>query len=87
MGDMSGCGEFLQVAGIQVEFDLSKPSGQRVTSLHLLCTKFRVRKYEPVHLDQVYKLVLPSYLVNGGDGFSMIKVEMLKHDTGRFLQA
>ncbi|XP_061073067.1 snake venom 5'-nucleotidase-like isoform X2 [Conger conger] len=75
-------GEFLQVAGIQVELDLSKPSGERVTSLHLLCTKCRVPKYEPLVLDQVYKLVLPSYLINGGDGFSMIKEEMLKHDSG-----
>lgn len=75
-------GEFLQVAGIRVELDLSKPSGKRVMSLHLLCTKCRVPKYEPVVLDQVYKLVLPSYMVNGGDGFSMIKEEMLKHDSG-----
>lgn len=75
-------GEFLQVSGFQVEFDLSKPAGSRVKSLNILCSKCRVPRYEPVELDSVYKVVLPSYLVTGGDGFSMIPKEMLKHNSG-----
>lgn len=75
-------GEFLQVSGIHVEFDLSKPPGQRVRSLSILCTKCRVPQYEPVEDEVVYKVVLPSYMVTGGDGFSMIQTEILKHDSG-----
>ncbi|XP_029966376.1 5'-nucleotidase [Salarias fasciatus] len=75
-------GEFLQVSGFQVEFDLSKPAGSRVKSLNILCSKCRVPRYEPVEDDSVYKVVLPSYLVTGGDGFSMIPKEMLKHNSG-----
>ncbi|KAK5852556.1 hypothetical protein PBY51_006409 [Eleginops maclovinus] len=75
-------GEFLQVSGFQVEFDLSEPSGHQVQSLSILCTRCRVPRYEAVQQDEVYKVVLPIYLVEGGDGFSMIPEEMLKHDSG-----
>lgn len=77
-----GTGEFLQVAGIHVEFDLSRPPGERVTSLTTLCTQCRVPRYEPVEDESVYKIVLPSYLVTGGDGFSVIKDGILKHNSG-----
>lgn len=43
----------------------------------------RVPSYEPLEMDKVYKVILPSYLVNGGDGFQMIKDELLKHDSGK----
>ncbi|XP_051942706.1 5'-nucleotidase [Hippocampus zosterae] len=75
-------GEFLQVSGIHVEYDLSKPVNQRVASLSVLCTQCRVPKYEPLDLEKTYTVVMPSYLVSGGDGYSMFKEEMLKHNTG-----
>ncbi|XP_044026072.1 5'-nucleotidase [Siniperca chuatsi] len=75
-------GEFLQVSGFHAEFDLAKPPGQRVKSLRILCTKCQVPHYEPVEDDTVYKVALPSYMVTGGDGFSMIRNETLKHDSG-----
>uniref|UniRef100_A0A7N6AYM2 5'-nucleotidase n=1 Tax=Anabas testudineus TaxID=64144 RepID=A0A7N6AYM2_ANATE len=75
-------GEFLQVSGFHVEFDLSRPPGHRVQSLSILCTKCRVPHYEPVEDKTVYKVVLPSYLVTGGDGFSVIRDEKLKHNSG-----
>lgn len=68
--------------GFHVEFDLSKPSGHRVKSLNILCTKCRVPHYEPVQDETVYKVVVPSYIVTGGDGFSMIKNETIKHNSG-----
>lgn len=68
--------------GIRVEFDLSKPPQHRVKSLSILCTKCRVPVYEPVENEMVYKVVLPSYMVTGGDGFSMIKDGFLKHNSG-----
>lgn len=39
--------------------------------------------YEPLRMDKVYKLILPNFLANGGDGFQMIKDEVLKHDSGK----
>ncbi|XP_062292638.1 snake venom 5'-nucleotidase-like [Scomber scombrus] len=75
-------GEFLQVSGFQVVFDLSKPPDHRVKSLNILCTNCRVPHYEPVEDAVEYKVVLPSFMVNGGDGFSMIKEEVIKHNSG-----
>ncbi|KAK9956332.1 hypothetical protein ABG768_014074 [Culter alburnus] len=75
-------GEFLQVSGFQLVYDLSKPPGNRVKSVNVLCTECRVPRYEPLNPKKVYKVVLPSYLVDGGDGYSMIKDQKLKHDSG-----
>ncbi|XP_077145899.1 5'-nucleotidase [Ranitomeya variabilis] len=75
-------GEFLQVGGIKVVYNLNKKSGERVVTLQVLCTKCRVPKYIPVETDEVYKVVLPAFLADGGDGFSMLKNETLKHDSG-----
>nr|XP_003474789.1 LOW QUALITY PROTEIN: 5'-nucleotidase [Cavia porcellus] len=74
--------KFLQVGGIHVVYDLSQKPGNRVVQLHVLCTKCRVPTYEPLQMDGIYKVILPSYLANGGDGFQMIKDELLKHDSG-----
>lgn len=75
-------GEFLQVSGFQVTYDLSRPVDMRVTSLSVLCTRCRVPVFKPVLEDQVYKVLLPSFLAGGGDGFSMIRDERLKHNSG-----
>lgn len=65
-----------------MEFDVSRPPGSRLRKLDIICTKCRVPRYEKVQDQQVYTLVLPSYLVAGGDGYSMIAQEMLKHNSG-----
>lgn len=71
--------------GVHVEFDVTKPPGSRVRSLSIICTKCRVPHYEPVEDEMVYTVVMPSYLVTGGDGYSMIQDEMLKHNSGETL--
>uniref|UniRef100_A0A8C9AM75 5'-nucleotidase n=1 Tax=Prolemur simus TaxID=1328070 RepID=A0A8C9AM75_PROSS len=68
--------------GIQVVYDLSRKTGDRVVKLDVLCTKCRVPSYSPLKMDEVYKVILPNFLANGGDGFQMIKDELLKHDSG-----
>ncbi|CAB1340385.1 unnamed protein product [Coregonus sp. 'balchen'] len=79
-------GEFLQVSGFHVEYDMSRPPGERARSISVLCTNCRVPVYEPLDDSRLYKVVLPSYLVEGGDGFSMIKEEKLKHDSGERIE-
>ncbi|XP_035385298.1 5'-nucleotidase [Electrophorus electricus] len=78
----SSTGEFLQVSGFQIEYDLTMPAGQRVKKASILCTDCRVPHYETLLPKKVYKVVIPSYLVDGGDGYSMIKEEKLRHDSG-----
>lgn len=69
-----------------MKYDLSKPPYQRVVSLFVLCTHCRVPQYEPLDPEKIYAVVMPSYMVDGGDGFDMIKNGLLKHNTGRKLQ-
>ncbi|XDV42403.1 hypothetical protein PO909_011075 [Leuciscus waleckii] len=75
-------GEFLQVSGFQLVYDISKLPGNRVKSVNVLCTDCRMPRYEPLNPKKLYKVVLPSYLVDGGDGYTMIKDQKLKHDSG-----
>ncbi|TWW68480.1 5'-nucleotidase [Takifugu flavidus] len=77
-----GSGEFLQVSGFQVQFDVSKPPGSRLRSLHILCTSCRVPRYRPVEDAEVYTVAVPEYLVSGGDGYAVIADEMIKHNSG-----
>lgn len=64
---------------------MSKPAGSRVRSIHILCTKCRVPQYEPVEDASVYTVVVPQYLVSGGDGYTLIRDEMVKHNSGEVL--
>lgn len=69
-------------SGFHVEFDISKPPGSRVRSISILCTKCRVPHYEPLKDEMVYTVVIPSYMVAGGDGYSVIRDETIKHNSG-----
>nr|XP_033793675.1 5'-nucleotidase isoform X2 [Geotrypetes seraphini] len=78
----SGKGEFLQVGGIQIVYDLSQNPGDRVVKVDVLCTECRVPSYVPLEMDKDYKVILPSFIVNGGDGYTVLKNEQIKHDSG-----
>ncbi|XP_071379852.1 snake venom 5'-nucleotidase-like isoform X1 [Centroberyx affinis] len=78
----SNSGEFLQVSGIHVEFDLRRPVGERVVAMDLLCTDCRVPHYKPLDLERKYNVLVPAYIADGGDSFTMIKREKLRHNTG-----
>lgn len=65
-----------------MQFDVSKPPGSRLRSLHILCTSCRVPRYRPVEDAEVYAVAVPEYLVSGGDGYAVIADEMIKHSSG-----
>ncbi|XP_037510416.1 protein 5NUC [Rhipicephalus sanguineus] len=62
-------GEFLQVAGIRVEYNLTAPSRNRVVSVHILCTNCTVPVYKPLEQCEVYRVVTTDFVARGGDGF------------------
>ncbi|KAM7307455.1 protein 5NUC [Ixodes scapularis] len=62
-------GAFLQASGIRVAFNFSLPKECRVIKLDILCAKCKIPKYEPVMLNETYRIVTTSYIANGGDGF------------------
>ncbi|XP_049515005.1 protein 5NUC-like [Dermacentor silvarum] len=62
-------GRFLQVSGFRVEYDLRKNSGERVTSVSIICANCSVPKYQPIDCEATYKIVAADYVAKGGDGF------------------
>ncbi|XP_053143200.1 5'-nucleotidase isoform X2 [Hemicordylus capensis] len=78
----TGTGELLQVSGIQVVYDLSKSPGSRVVSINVLCTECRVPVYVPLQMEKTYKVLLPSFLAGGGDGYHMLKGSSNNHSSG-----
>ncbi|CAH2094001.1 unnamed protein product [Euphydryas editha] len=61
----------LQVSGLQVTYNVSKPEGNRVTSVFVGYEKSNV----PLKSDVYYHVIAPAYLANGGDGFTMFQNE------------
>ncbi|XP_064489234.1 protein 5NUC-like [Ornithodoros turicata] len=66
-------GEFLQVSGFLVTYDVSQSPMKRVVSVEALCTNCSVPRYE--HLDDptLYRIVTMSYMYQGGDGYDFSK--------------
>ena len=73
---------FSCLLGVQITYDMSKPSGHRVASIEVRCAACLVPIYKPLDEDAVYKVVLPSYLAQGGGGFTIIKQKRLSHTEG-----
>lgn len=66
-------GEFLQMSGLKVVYDLTKPIGSRVIDVKVRCSNCFIPKYEPIDLRKSYRIVTTSFLINGGDGHHVIK--------------
>ena len=60
----------LQVAGLRYRVDGSRPAGARVLSAEIIDEKGRARPVDPA---ASYTVTLSDYLVNGGDGYAMLK--------------
>lgn len=59
--------------GLQVVYNLNKTVGSRVVSVDVLCADCEVPEYQPLQLDQTYGVVLPQYLSDGGNNFTMFE--------------
>ena len=70
------------IAGIKVTFDLNKPEMERVSSVAVKCAECNVPQYEPLDLEKWYRIALCSFLVTGGDGYTVIADNARNHVTG-----
>ncbi|WP_397537187.1 bifunctional metallophosphatase/5'-nucleotidase [Rummeliibacillus pycnus] len=61
-------GGFLHVSGAKVEFDSSKPAGERVVSISY---KDANGNYTPIQDNQTYKVATNAFTAKGGDGFTV----------------
>lgn len=73
-------GAFLQYSGARVVYDLSKKPGSRVVSVVLRCGDCKVPKYKPLNKTATYSVLLPTFLVNGGDGYSMFQHDLISSE-------
>lgn len=64
--------EFLQLSGLKVVYDYNKPVGSRVNRALARCWACSVPEYFKVENKEVYKVILPYVIAQGGDGFSML---------------
>ncbi|XP_050542305.1 protein 5NUC-like [Daktulosphaira vitifoliae] len=75
-------GDFLQVSGLKVVIDVSKPLGKRVQSIYVRCSICRVPIYEPIVMENVYNVIMTEYLASGGDEYNMFKEDSEFHRIG-----
>ncbi|XP_055686001.1 apyrase [Lutzomyia longipalpis] len=73
---------WLQVSGMRIVFNMTKPVGQRVAELSLLCNECDIPVYEPLDTEKMYKFVMPSFLAGGGDGYYMVSENKQNHVVG-----
>lgn len=64
-------GKFLQISGVKVTYDMTKPNGERVQSLQLKDKGSGA--CEAVAKGTTYEVMIPSYLAYGGDGYKMFE--------------
>lgn len=62
----------MQVSGIKVTYNMKMPEYQKIIYLKVMCRLCDVPKYEDIKDGEWYRVVMPSYMTKGGDGFDMI---------------
>ncbi|XP_022226974.1 protein 5NUC isoform X2 [Drosophila obscura] len=61
-------GPFLQVSGIHVVYNPSKPEGQRVVSVQVRCAACRIPTYSDLDDAAFYNVIVNEFMFDGGDG-------------------
>ncbi|EDW01383.1 GH21407 [Drosophila grimshawi] len=69
----SASGGFLQVSGIRFIINYNYPKGKRISSVYVRCSECKIPKYENLHQDDYYWVIVSSYLLGGGDGYRYLK--------------
>ena len=62
-------GGFLQMYGVQVVYDMSKPVGSRTTDVKVLCSACGIPEFKPLNVNQQYSILITDFLYNGGDKY------------------
>lgn len=62
--------------------DFNKDIGNRVSNVKVRCNECSQPIYEDLDLNRYYKIILASFLVTGGDGFTMLSDNLQNHQVG-----
>lgn len=63
-------GSFLQVSGLHITYDISKPINEKIISLRVRCADCAIPQYEELKDEQMYNVITIQYLRFGGDGYT-----------------
>lgn len=74
--ELIGNGEFLQYSGVHVIYNLTQPSGSRVQSVQVRCSNCSIPRFYDLEENRTYKVIITSFLLEGGDGYSMFVVSI-----------
>lgn len=61
----------LQVSGIKITYDLKRKPYDRIVELKVLCQECLMPKYENIDNSKDYRVVMPSFIAEGGDDYTM----------------
>ncbi|CAG2118853.1 unnamed protein product, partial [Medioppia subpectinata] len=78
-------GKFLQMSGLRVVYNLTNPDFERVAKVLVRCANCTVPEYRPLDDNELYKLVVPQYIADGGDGYQMLKSKDIKRISSEVL--
>ncbi|EDW32022.1 GL11430 [Drosophila persimilis] len=70
--DTESTGGYLQVSGLRLKFNYNRTKGQRISSIRARCTNCQIPFYEIVDRDKYYGVIVPYFLLAGGDGHSFV---------------
>lgn len=59
-------------SGLRIVYDIEAQIGSRVKSVFTRCGNCSIPKYRPLVLDRNYTVVTTSFLMRGGDGYSVL---------------
>lgn len=60
---------FLQFSGMRVVFNVTQPINSRVVSVDVLCRQCDVPRYEKLVPSEWYRMIVPSFIGGGGNGY------------------
>ncbi|XP_047991992.1 protein 5NUC-like isoform X2 [Leguminivora glycinivorella] len=72
LNNLQDHGEFLQFSGLRVVYDYKRPPKSRVVEVRARCGDCQIPQYKNINKTQIYKVIMPQFVANGGDGYSML---------------
>lgn len=56
---------------MKVVIDTRRPIGSRIVSVEVLCRKCEIPEYHPLDPNEIYRVIVGSYMASGGDSFDV----------------
>ncbi|XP_071498726.1 5'-nucleotidase-like [Diadema antillarum] len=76
---------FLQVSGMKIEYDLTREDGDRVYRAQVQCQDCvgdGSEEFVDVDPDELYYVIMNSYMAGGGGGFEVVRDNKVQHISG-----